>query len=303
MKKYTGGIMPACMTIWNADESFNAKGQEKYVRWLLDKGANALSVCGSTGENIAMSIDEQKKIIETVCRYVDGEVPIYAGTGRYTTAQTIEITKFAADCGAEGAMIILPYYLKPHKRAVMNHFRAIHKAVDNINIMAYNNPHFAGNEFTAYEVKELFDEGTLTAIKSAHGDVNRVHDLKNTVGKDLLVMYGHDYAPMEALLCGADGWLSGLPAIFPKFCNNLYEICTVKRDADGGMKLWSRMRPFVDYFYTYYTNDPHWQEIFKYVLLQQGLDYAGLPRAPLGELLPAEKKKVDAILKEIADLL
>lgn len=63
------------------------------------------------------------------------------------------------------------------------------------------------------------------------------------------------------------------------------------------------MKPFIDYFYTYTTGDPHWQEIFKYVLKLQGLDYAGLPRLPLGDLLPEEKKKVEKIMQEISDLL
>lgn len=302
MAKVKGGIMPASMTIWNSDETFNKQGQEKYLRWLLDNGATSLSVCGSTGENITMSIPEQKAIIEACCKFVAGEVPIYPGTGRYTTSQTIEITKWAQDCGADGAMVILPFYLKPHKRAAMDHFRALRKAVD-IDIMVYNNPWFAGYEFDAKEVKTLLDEGVIGSIKAAHGDVNRVHDLKNTCGDSLTVMYGHDYDPMEAFFGGADGWLSGLPSIFPRFCRNLYEACAVEKNVDKGRALWKGMKPFIDYFYTYTTGDPHWQEIFKYVLKLQGLDFAGLPRKPLGDLLPEEKKNVERIMQEIAPVL
>ena len=133
MRKTKGsGVMPAVMTFWNADESFNQKETERYVQWVLDCGAHSLSVTGSTGENISMSDDEQKKIIECLVKFVDHQVPIYPGTGRYGTAQTIEMTKFAQKCGAEGALVIMPYYLIPHKRAVVNHFKKLREAVGDV---------------------------------------------------------------------------------------------------------------------------------------------------------------------------
>lgn len=301
MKAIKSGVMPACMTIWNSDESYNAKAQEKYLRWLIDKGVTSLSICGSTGENITMLFDEQKEIIEHICKFIGGEVPIYAGTGRYGTKQTIEMSQFAEKQGAEGCMVILPFYLKPHKRAAMNHFRNLRKELG-IDIMVYNNPWFAGYEFDAKEVDTLFREGVIASIKCAHGDVNRVHDLKNTT-PDLTVMYGHDYAPMEAFFGGADGWLSGLPAVFPRFTRMLYDTCVVEKDVVKGQKLWAKMKPFIDYFYTYTTGDPHWQEIFKYVLKCQGLDDAGLPRLPLGEVSAEEKKNIDKIMQDVSEVL
>ena len=295
------GVMPASMTMWKSDESFNQKEMEKYVRWLIDKGANSISVCGSTGENIAMDTEEQKKIIECVVKYIDGEVPVYPGTGKYSTAQTIELSKHAQDVGADGVMVILPFYLKPHKKAAMNHFRELRKNID-IDIMVYNNPWFAGYEFNAQEVKTLVDEGVVGSIKAAHGDVDRVHDLKYTCGDKLTVFYGHDYNPMEAFLANADGWLSGMPAIFPKFCRTLFDICTIEKDVDKANQYWYKIKPFVNYFYTYSTGYPHWQEIFKYVLKLQGFD-AGLPRMPLGDLDDVEKKNVEKIMAQIADVL
>ena len=108
------GICPASMTIWNADQTYNKKGMEKYLTWLLDNGAQSISICGSTGENISMSDDEQKKIIECLVKFVDHQVPVYPGTGKYGTAQTIEMTKFAQKCGAEGALVMEVNALIPH---------------------------------------------------------------------------------------------------------------------------------------------------------------------------------------------
>jgi 4-hydroxy-tetrahydrodipicolinate synthase len=293
------GVMPASMTIWQHDQSYDKKGMEKYLRWLIDQGAHSLSICGSTGENIAMEMNEQKEIIEHVVRFIDGEVPVYCGTGRYATLHTVELSKFAQDVGADGVMVILPFYLNPHKRAVMEHFRELRRNID-INIMVYNNPWFAGYELTPTEIETLLNEGVINSIKAAHGDANRVHELKFHCGDRLDVFYGHDYAAMEALLAKADGWLSGFPGILPKPCRQLFDICVKEKDVEKANQQQYKMQPFIDYFFYDKINGvPHWQEICKYVLAAQGLE-AGLPRRPLGALDEANKKKVDKLL---ADLL
>lgn len=294
--------MPASVTMWKEDGSFNAKAQEKYWGWLLDNGATGLSVCGSTGENMAMEMDEQKEIIKRACDFVGGKVPMYAGTGKYSTAATIELSKYAETCGADGVMVINPYYFTPHKRAVMEHFREVHRNI-NVDILIYNNPWFAGYEFSAREIKELVDEGVIGSVKAAHGDSDRVHNLKYECGDKLVVMYGHDYEPMQALFAGADGWLSGLPAAFPKFCSKLYEVCAIEKNVDKGREIWSHMIPFMNYFYTYKTNDPHWLEIFKYVLECQGIEGVGTARKPLGEVSQEEKKKIEKTLEPLSKYL
>ncbi|WP_319495712.1 dihydrodipicolinate synthase family protein [uncultured Cohaesibacter sp.] len=297
--KHASGLMPACMTIWNDDQTYSKPKMEKYLRWLIDQGAQNLSICGSTGENIAMNPTEQKEIIEHVLGFIDGEVPIYCGTGFYSTINTIDMSKFAQDKGAEGLMVILPYYLNPHKKAVMNHFRELRQNVD-IPIMVYNNPWFAGYELTPLEVKTLLDEGVVNAIKAAHGDANRVHELRFHCGDALDIFYGHDYAAMEGMLAGANGWLSGFPAVLPKACRTLMDICITEKNVDKARAQQAKMQPYIDYFfYDKEAGVPHWQEICKYTLTAQGLD-VGLPRHPLGDLDAANKKKIDKLL---ADLL
>ena len=300
MRKTKGsGVMPAVMTFWNADESFNQKETERYIQWVLDCGAHSLSVTGSTGENISMSDDEQKKIIECLVKFVDHQVPVYPGTGKYGTAQTIEMTKFAQKCGAEGALVIMPYYLIPHKRAVVNHFKKLREAVgDDFDIILYNNPRFCGYQFEPIELKELAEQGIINGVKLADGRASYIQGKKHYGPDGITALSGHDYEPLPAFFAGADGWLSGLPGIFPKFCVDLFNLCTVQQDAPAARKLWDKMQDFIDYFITYSNNDPHWHEVFKYVLKCFGFE-AGLPRMPLGDLLPEEKKKVDALLADM----
>lgn len=300
MRKTKGtGVMPAAMTFWNADDTFNQKETERYIQWIIDCGAHSLSVTGSTGENISMCDEEQKKIIEALVKFVDGQVPVYPGTGKYSTAQTIEMTRFAQDCGADGALVIMPYYLIPHKRAVVNHFRALRNAVgDDFDIILYNNPRFCGYQFEPIELKALAEEGLINGVKLADGRASYIQGMKHYCPDGITALYGHDYEPLPAFFAGADGWLSGLPGIFPKFCVDLFALCTVEKDAVAARALWDKMQSFIDYFITYSNNDPHWHEVFKYVLKCFGFD-AGLPRMPLGELLPEEKKKVDALLADM----
>lgn len=293
------GLMPACMTIWNSDQSYSKPKMEKYLRWLIDNGAQNLSICGSTGENITMSMAEQMEIMEHVLSFVAGEVPVVCGTGVYPTMHTITLSKFAEDHGADGVMVILPYYLTPHKKAVLNHYRELRRNLS-IPIMVYNNPWFTGYELNPMEVKTLVDEGVISSIKAAHGDANRVHELKFHCGDKLDVFYGHDYAAMEGMLAGAQGWLSGFPAILPNACRKLLDLCIVEKNVDAAIAQQFKMQPFTDYFfYDKTAGVPHWQEVCKYTLTVQGLD-VGLPRRPLGDLDDVNKKKIEKLL---ADLL
>lgn len=301
--KFKGGVMPASMSMWKDDGSFDAKRQEQYISWLLDKGVDALSCTGSTGENQAMSWDEQKQIIEVVVKTAAGQVPVYAGTGFYDTGRTVEMSKYAADMGCSGVMVLLPHYFTPHKRAVYDHYRTLRKALpDDVDIMVYNNPWFANYELSAKEIKMLVDEGVVGSVKAAHGEVDRVHNLKWECGDDLTVYYGHDYNGLEAYCAGADGWLSGIPAVFPAYCKAIQTAIRDEKDLEKGNEIAKVIKEYMDYFLTYKTGDPHWLEIFKYTLQAQGVD-AGLPKKPLGELDAENKAIIDKAVAAVGEYL
>ncbi len=299
MKK-AAGIMPPMFTIWkSSDESYDEKASERYVRWLIDNGIQAVVACGSTGENTAMFMHEQKRVIEHVVKFVAGEIPVYAGTGKYSTLETLELCKHAEAVGADGLMIILPYYFKPYIAAAMDHYRAIRKTTA-LPIVLYNNPHFAGYEFNAQQTKQLVDEGVIQAVKSAHGDACRVAELKQVCGDKLTVFYGHDYAGLQGYAAGAEGWLSGFPAAFPKQCRALQEAVMVEKNLDKGRALWNKFIPLVTFFMDPKTNEKvHWLEMLKYAASVQGVP-AGIPRRPLKELAEemkqAMKKPLDILL-------
>lgn len=291
------GIAPAARTIWNADESYNKKGMEKYLTWLLDNGAQCLSIVGSTGENMAMSEVEQKEVLGHVASFINGEVPLIGGTGKYDTHTTLDLSKYAEEVGYDALLVLLPFYYGPHKKSVLQHYRNLRKELD-VPMFIYNNPWFAGYELTTPEVKELIDDGTIQGIKAAHGDPNRVHDLKYYMGDKITVFYGHDYCGMEAYMGGADGWLSGLPAILPKQCRAIQD-AVQSGDLEASRKAMNNIIPFVNYFlYDKENGEPHWLEVCNYTLTAQGLD-VGLPRRPAGDLSEANKKKIEKLLADM----
>lgn len=286
-------------TIWKkGDETYDEKASEKYMKWLLDNGIQAIVACGSTGENTAMFIEEQKRVIEHVVKYIDGQIPVYAGTGKYSTLETLELSRHAKAVGADGLMIILPYYFKPYKEAAMNHLRTIKKEV-NLPLILYNNPHFAGYELTAQEAKQLVDEGVLQGVKAAHGDAARVSDMKNACGDKLTVFYGHDYAAFQGYAAGAEGWLAGFPATFPKQCRQLQEAVMVEGNLEKGRKIWDKFIPFINFFMDPKINEQvHWLEMLKWAATVQGAP-AGIPRRPLREL----DEKIKQQMKKPLDIL
>ena len=291
--KIIRGICHAALTIWGKDELYAPKAQEKYVSWLIDSGAEAISVTGSTGEMTAMMNEEQEAVIDHVVHFVAGQVPVLASVGKYSTLETLRLARSAKKSGADGLMVILPYYYKPYKEAAIRHLRIIRKEVG-LPICLYNNPHFAGYEMTPAEIAMLFKEETVFSVKAAHGDANRVADLR--AQSDVTIFYGHDYAPLPAYAAGADGWLSGLPATFPRQCRALQDCLRDRKDLDAGRAMWKKFLPFITFFMDPEVNARvHWLEMLKYCVTRQGVD-AGLARRPLVELPAAYKAKLDPLI-------
>jgi 4-hydroxy-tetrahydrodipicolinate synthase len=291
------GVIPPMLTVWkDSDETYDEKRSERYIKWLLDSGAQGIVPCGSNGENTAMTLEEQKRVIEHVVKYVAGQVPVYAGTGKYSTRETLELSKHAKTVGADGLMIILPYYFQPYREAVLNHYRTIKKEVG-LPIILYNNPWFAGYEMSADDAKILAEEGVIDAVKAAHGDADRVSEMKLACGENFTVFYGHDYCAFQGYAAGANGWLSGFPTAFPKQCRELQEAVMVEKDLVKGQKIWNKFLPFIKAFRSpEVTSHAHWLEMFKWVVSEQGVP-VGVPRRPLRELDEKAKQQLKKSLE------
>ncbi len=284
------GIIPAMLTAFNADGSVDVGGTKAFAEWLISKGVHGLSPAGSTGEGAAMSDEERIQVIKATVEQAAGRVPVYAGIIHYSTKLALNLAQAAMDAGADGLMVLLPFYYGPTIPTAMDHLRTISKAIGQP-IMVYNNPWFAGFELVPAQVKTLVDEGVVNSIKAAHGDPMRVNYLKYLCGDKMTALYGHDYAPLEAFVAGGDGWLSGLPNVVPDLAVELFDAVHNKGDLRLAQSLWARMAP-LGYYFMYERQGanaaPHWLTVFKETLRLLGVD-AGMPRLPAVEMTTEER--------------
>jgi 4-hydroxy-tetrahydrodipicolinate synthase len=243
-----------------------------------------------------MTAEDIKRNNRILIKAVDRRIPCYPATGFYSTRTTIEVSQAAEADGADGVLVIPPYYLNPYKESVMEHFRSLRKNIG-IDIMLYDNPWFAGYKMTVQEIAQLNAEGVIQSVKCAHGDACDIHDLNYLCNGKLDVFYGHDYNGIETLFMGAHGWLTGSQNVFPGQMRKLYDLFKIN-DYDGARKLWyETLMPFMDFImYSKVNGRPHWLEVFKSALNMMGHD-VGEPRKPMGHLTPEMEEKLRGVLK------
>lgn len=294
------GVIPAMLTVFNRDGSLDEAGTRAYAEWLILNGVHGLAPTGSTSEGPTLSPAEHRRVVEITVDQASGRVPVFAGVTTYAQATAIEVARGAVDVGATSLMVLLPFYYQPTIPSAMNFVRRVSEAVARP-VMVYNNPWFTGIELSPAQIKELADEGVVNSIKAAHGDPMRVSYTKYLCGDKVSVLYGHDYAPLEAFAIGADGWLSGFPNIVPDLAVRLLDEVAVRKDLEAGRATWAKIAPLAYYFMFERKGTPpapHWLSVIKQALKLRGID-AGLPRLPAEPMTEEEIAQLAAAMAQI----
>jgi 4-hydroxy-tetrahydrodipicolinate synthase len=298
--KIPKGIVPAMLTVFDDQGNFDVQKHKNWTEWLIGKGVHGLAPCGSTGEGAALSDEERVQVVKATIEQAKGRVPVFAGLIHYSTKLACELAKKYRDLGADGIMVLLPYYYKPVISSAFDYLRDVSKAWGGP-IMVYNNPWFAGFELDPVQIKTLAEEGVVNAVKAAHGDPMRVNYIKYICGDKVSTLYGHDYSPLEAFVVGGDGWLSGLPNLVPDLCVDLFNAVIVDKDLKKAQAVWQRMLPAA-YYFMYERKganaEPHWLSVFKDGLSMLGVD-TGKPRAPAVPLTKPEYDLLKKYLKQV----
>ena len=288
------GIFPAALTMFDRDNNLDLDRTAKHWDWLIRQGVDGLVIAGTSGEFIALENHERIQLFELAGQVAGGRVPLIYGAGHYSTKLTIELCDQARKHGADAVILILPYYQKPSKAAVIRHYRDVRKAVD-MPIMLYNNPaNTACVDLTAREVARLGEEDVLHMVKSTYETVVPVHDLSYLVGDRMAIFYGSFQAPFEALVAGAHGWISGVLNVIPKAARAMYHACIVENDARKGLRIFKRILPVV-HLYTHQLIGPvsdlaTYRSILNFWGLEGG--YCRNPFYPLSEEQEATLRKI-----------
>lgn len=183
------------------------------VDWQIEQGTRILSPVGTTGESPTLSHDEHERVIAVVVEQSAGRAKVMAGTGSNATAEAVRLTKFAAKAGADGALLVAPYYNRPTQEGLYAHFAKIAEAVDLPQIL-YNIPSRTGRNVEPETIERLAKLDPIVAVKEAAGSLDQVSDL--VVRTDLTILSGDDSLTLPMLAVGASGVVSVVANIIPK---------------------------------------------------------------------------------------
>lgn len=221
------GIIPPILTPMNNDEdqSVNYGELRNQVERLLEGGVHGIFPVGTNGEAYILSAKEKEAVLETVIDQVKGRVPVYAGTGCVSTAETIRMSKTAQKLGADALSIITPYFAAASQKELYDHYTAVAKAVD-LPIILYNIPPRTGNKLLPETVQKLCrDVDNIVGAKDSSGDIENLKAyiwLTNELDKEVAILAGNDGAILTCLKEGGKGGIAGRANIWPNALASIY---------------------------------------------------------------------------------
>ena len=203
-----GRVITAMVTPFDSQGAVDLALAGRLARHLVDTGSDGLVVCGTTGESPTLSWQEQLQLLEAVRQAVGPGVKVLAGSGSNSTAEAIKATREAAAAGADGALVVVPYYNKPPQEGLEAHFRAIAAAAPDLPLMLYNIPGRTGCSLQPGTVARLMDCPNINSFKAASGTTEEVTQLRLACGPRLAIYSGDDGLTLPMLSVGAVGVVS-----------------------------------------------------------------------------------------------
>ena len=213
------GSNVALVTPFKGD-SLDEETYIKIINFHLENGTNGLVPAGTTGESPTLSHGEHEKVIELCIKEAKGQIPVIAGTGSNSTVEAISLTKHAEKAGADGALIVTPYYNKPTQEGLYAHYKAINDSCG-IPIIIYNIPGRSVIDMSVDTMARLFELKNIVGVKDATGDLNRVDETFKKIGNEFIQLTGEDGLAYEYNKRGGVGCISVTANIAPKMCSDM----------------------------------------------------------------------------------
>lgn len=292
MKQITGSIV-ALATPLHEDGSVDYPTLRKLVDWHITEGTDCIGVVGTTGESPTVNVEEHCEIIrvavEQAKTHGNKAVPIMAGCGANSTAEAIELTKFAKKVGADCQLQVVPYYNKPTQEGQYRHFKAIAEAVD-LPMVLYNVPGRSAADMLHPTVLRLSQVPGIIGIKEATGNIERAQWLIKETPADFAVYSGDDATAVALMLCGGQGNVSVTANVAPRL---MHELCVaaVAGDARRAMQIQLRLLPLHKHLFIEANPIP-----VKWAMARMKLCGPTL-RLPMTPLEPANEATVEDALR------
>ena len=211
------------------NNKFDVDAYVKLIHFHMNNGTNALVPAGTTGESPTLSHKEHQQVIELCIKESVGKNPVIAGTGSNSTEEAISLTTHAEKVGANAALIVTPYYNKPTQEGLYQHYKAINDKCG-IPIIIYNIPGRSVIDMSVDTMARLFELKNIIGVKDATGDLDRVDQQKNKMGKDFIQLTGNDDNALEFNKRGGVGAISVTGNIAPKLCSEFQKLSISKKE-------------------------------------------------------------------------
>ncbi len=209
------GSMVAIITPFDSAGEFAEETYRQLIEFQLENGTDAIVPCGTTGESATLDYEEHDQVIKACIEQVNKRVPVLAGTGSNATAEAIAISQHAKEMGADGVLLVAPYYNKPSQEGLYQNFKAIAENVALPQVL-YNVPGRTGINMSAETTVRLAEISNIVAIKEASGDITQASEIIAQAGDKITVLSGDDFLTLPLMACGAKGVISVTANIMPK---------------------------------------------------------------------------------------
>ena len=288
-------LFKGCGTAIATPFNENGVNYEAFARLLEDQvrgGVDAIIVCGTTGESATMSDEERKSVIKFAIDKIAGRIPVIAGTGSNNTMSAIANSKYAEEVGADGILVVTPYYNKTTQRGLIAHYEAIASSV-NLPIILYNVPSRTGVNIEPETVYELSKIPNIVAIKEASGNISQVAKIAMLCGDDLAIYSGNDDQIVPVLSLGGLGVISVLSNIYPEYTHEMV-MNYLNGDVKKSLQMQLDALNLINALFCEVNPIP-----VKAALNEMGYDF-GSPRLPLTDIGEEHKKTLVKELKNFA---
>jgi 4-hydroxy-tetrahydrodipicolinate synthase len=288
MTPITGSIV-ALVTPMHDDGSVDYPTLRKLVDWHIAEGTDCIGVVGTTGESPTVNVQEHQEIIRVSVEQAKGRVPVMAGCGANSTAEAIELARYAKKVGADCQLQVVPYYNKPTQEGQYRHFRAIAEAVD-LPMVLYNVPGRTVADMQHDTVLRLAQVPGIVGIKEATGNIERAQWLIKEAPAGFAIYSGDDPTAVALMLCGGQGNVSVTANIAPRL---MHELCVaaVAGDARRAMEIQRRLLPLHRHLFVEANPIP-----VKWAMARLGL-CGGALRLPMTPLAAGHESTVEAALR------
>jgi 4-hydroxy-tetrahydrodipicolinate synthase len=236
------GSMVALVTPFR-DSQVDWKSLDALVEFHIQNGTHAIVPCGTTGESATLSHEEHDEVISAVIRAVNKRRPVIAGTGSNSTEEAVRLTRKAEASGADGALMISPYYNRPTQEGIYQHYKKVASEVG-IPIIVYNIPGRTGSKIEPETLARLAEIGNIAGVKEATGSVDQAIDVIRLCGDRLAVYSGEDSLTFSLMALGGKGVISTVANIVPKEMAQLTEAC-LKGEWEKGRDLQFKLIPLI----------------------------------------------------------